>query len=112
MNAFIMNLLTFISISFCSYASAGSIRGSHASLFASTLQSHDKSTEDSSSPDNNRIIGGSQTSSSRYPYAVSIQDDIGHFCGGSLIASDMILTAAHCQGGSYDVVIDTQFGLE
>ena len=47
-----------------------------------------------------------QTNSARFPYAVSIQDNIGHFCGGSLIAADMILTAAHCQGGSYDVVIN------
>jgi trypsin len=53
-----------------------------------------------------RIIGGGVTNSARFPYAVSIQDNIGHFCGGSLIAADMILTAAHCQGGSYDVVIN------
>lgn len=52
-----------------------------------------------------RIIGGGVTNSARFPYAVSIQDPIGHFCGGSLIAADMVLTAAHCQGGSYDVVI-------
>jgi trypsin len=52
-----------------------------------------------------RIIGGSETPSNRFPYAVSIQDNIGHFCGGSLIAPDMVLTAAHCQGGQYSVVI-------
>jgi trypsin len=52
-----------------------------------------------------RIIGGGVTDSNRFPYAVSISDDIGHFCGGSLIAPDMVLTAAHCQGGSYNAVI-------
>jgi trypsin len=90
--------LTVIAI-YSSFASAGSVRGSHASLFASTTQEIDESSA------NTRIIGGSQTDSKRHPYAVSIQDSIGHFCGGSLIAADMILTAAHCQGGSYDIVI-------
>lgn len=52
-----------------------------------------------------RIIGGTEATEDRYSFAVSLQDHIGHFCGGSLIAKDVILTAAHCQGGSYDVVI-------
>ena len=31
----------------------------------------------------------------RYPYAVSIQSDsIGHFCGGTLVAKDVVITAA------------------
>jgi trypsin len=65
------------------------------------------SSKDGFSPDlmQTRIIGGGATNSARFPYAVSIQDSIGHFCGGSLIAPDMILTAAHCQGGSYNAVI-------
>eukprot|EP00970_Alexandrium_tamarense_P003181 scaffold481_cov188-Alexandrium_tamarense.AAC.10 len=46
-----------------------------------------------------------QTQNGRYSYAVSLQDSLGHFCGGSLIAKDVVLTAAHCQGGSYNVVI-------
>jgi trypsin len=52
------------------------------------------------------IIGGQQAPQGRYSYAVSLQDRVGHFCGGSLIAKDIVLTAAHCQGGSYDVVIN------
>merc|ERR1719410_2512168 len=41
----------------------------------------------------------------RYPYAVSIEDRLGHFCGGSLIAKDVVLTAAHCAGAPYDIVL-------
>jgi len=52
-----------------------------------------------------RIIGGSDARANEYNFAVSLQDSIGHFCGGSLIARDVILSAAHCQGGSYDVVL-------
>jgi len=53
-----------------------------------------------------RIIGGQQAATGRYKYSVSLQDRIGHFCGGSLIARDVVLSAAHCAGGEYDVVID------
>lgn len=41
-----------------------------------------------------RIIGGSATGSTEFPYVVSIQDQYGHFCGGSLIAPNIVLTAA------------------
>jgi len=54
---------------------------------------------------NTRIIGGSEAKEDRFSYAVSLADNIGHFCGGSLIAKDVILTAAHCQGGNYNVVL-------
>jgi trypsin len=109
-NPFTMNLSLTITAIIISSASAGSVRGSgshhtrsHASLFASTTQEiHD-------SPADTRIIGGSEAKSGRFPYAISIQDGIGHFCGGSLIAPDMVLTAAHCQGGTYDVVIGRHY---
>jgi secreted trypsin-like serine protease len=51
------------------------------------------------------IIGGNPANKGQFPYAqVSLQkprfqgDRNGHECGGSLIARDMILTAAHCIG--------------
>lgn len=53
-----------------------------------------------------RIIGGGDAREGRYSYTVSLQDYKGHFCGGSLIARDVVLTAAHCAGGQYDVVIN------
>ena len=43
-----------------------------------------------------RIIGGNNAQVNEYPYAVSIQDENGHICGGTLIAVDTVLTAAHC----------------
>ena len=52
-----------------------------------------------------KIINGQVASQDRYPYTVSLQDDIGHFCGGSLIAPDLVLSAAHCAGGQYSAVV-------
>ena len=49
----------------------------------------------------NRIIGGTAVSSTRYPYHTKLDlyftDEGGSFgCGASLIAPDVVLTAAHC----------------
>lgn len=43
-----------------------------------------------------RIINGVNAPLDRYPYSVSIQENDSHFCGGSLIAPDIVLSAAHC----------------
>lgn len=45
-----------------------------------------------------RIVGGEIAPEGRYPYTVSLIDTIldEHGCGGTLIAPDIILSAAHC----------------
>ena len=52
-----------------------------------------------------RIIGGHESTGGRYSYAVSLADRLGSFCGGSLIAPDIVLTAAHCAGGDYFAIV-------
>ncbi|XP_044019359.1 serine protease 27-like [Aphidius gifuensis] len=46
-----------------------------------------------------RIVGGSDAQKGQYPFIVSIQKSLSHFCGGSIINSKWILTAAHCVKG-------------
>lgn len=51
-----------------------------------------------------RVIGGKPAKSGQYPYAqISLQKpkvggDDAHQCGGTLIAPEIIITAAHCVG--------------
>ncbi len=42
------------------------------------------------------IVGGATTPNGAYPFMASVQSRGSHFCGGSVIASQWVLTAAHC----------------
>ncbi|MER6298001.1 serine protease [Kitasatospora sp. NPDC001539] len=63
-----------------------------------------------------RIIGGSEVADDAYPFMAALllqnpaaNDYRNQFCGGSLIAPDWVLTAAHCVWGweheGFDVVV-------
>ncbi|MBL0697966.1 trypsin-like serine protease [Comamonas sp. JC664] len=42
------------------------------------------------------IIGGSNTTIEQNPWQVTLQSGTFHFCGGSILTPEWILTAAHC----------------
>jgi secreted trypsin-like serine protease len=48
-----------------------------------------------------RIVGGQVTWQGEIPWQVSLQYNGRHFCGGSVISDQYILTAAHCSVASW-----------
>lgn len=87
--------------------SEGSAHKSHNDTnITSTIKNHENVEQLISST---RIIGGNKATEDRHSYTVSIQYNNLHFCGGSLILKDVVLTAAHCvsSGGitNLDVLI-------
>lgn len=53
-------------------------------------------TKPSKDPNEGKIVGGTPARIESRPFQVSLQRLGFHMCGGSIVASNIILTAAHC----------------
>jgi trypsin len=65
-------------------------------------------------PPADAIVGGSVADDGEYPWmaAITSGDGSGQYCGGSLVDSTTVVTAAHCMGGLLGVpVLDDLLGL-
>ena len=49
---------------------------------------------------NQLIVGGEDAAVGDFPYIVSLQQSGSHFCGGTLLNANTVLTAAHCSTGT------------
>ena len=57
-----------------------------------------------------KILDGHSASPGDWPWMASLQENGEHFCGGVLVAPDVVVTAAHCveyeSAGGFDVVLE------
>lgn len=47
-------------------------------------------------PLDGRVVGGENAAVGQFPHQVSLRQYTSHICGGTIIAPQIILTAAHC----------------
>lgn len=75
--------------------SARSLRATFSSSVSSSKNQPSKNEQ----LERNLVIGGHTAMRDRYPYYVALLDANEEVqCGGTLIAPDVVLTAAHCRG--------------
>jgi len=67
---------------------------------APTKMIPDHSTKAICGTTQNKIVGGDEAVPGEFPWQVAIRIDGMYFCGGSLIDSTHVLTAAHCTDGA------------
>lgn len=57
-----------------------------------------------------RIVGGTFTTISSFPWQISLQRSGSHSCGGSIYSTDIIVTAAHCLQSVSPTILKVRVG--
>ncbi|KAL1423034.1 hypothetical protein MTO96_021424 [Rhipicephalus appendiculatus] len=57
-----------------------------------------------------KIVGGRPAKQCEFPWQVSLQVHGYHFCGGSILSPDTVVTAAHCLGRKDPTTLDVVAG--
>ncbi|XP_042249305.1 serine protease 27-like [Thunnus maccoyii] len=63
-------------------------------------------------PLNTKIVGGEDAAAGAWPWQASLHSNGRHFCGGSLINNQWILTAAHCFPSTSTLGLQVYLGRE
>uniref|UniRef100_A0A663E619 Transmembrane serine protease 5 n=1 Tax=Aquila chrysaetos chrysaetos TaxID=223781 RepID=A0A663E619_AQUCH len=60
-------------------------------------------------PGAGRVVGGTDVPPGRWPWQVSVYHGSQHHCGGSVLAREWIVTAAHCGDSGGPLVCQDEF---
>ncbi|XP_016970935.2 serine protease SP24D-like [Drosophila rhopaloa] len=78
-------------------------------LFVSGALGHSSKNDSDVEP---RIVGGTKAREGQFPHQISLRRRGSHICGGSVLSSNYVVTAAHCVKQGSDVTPADQLAIQ